>query len=796
MDRPLESDGNAPLRSSIPMMRLYIRKFPNAYTVRWVRAPMRQSHQCKSFNGIGRHRLISHVFAHLLALTLATSAFSAESDLDLHSYEPEVQIVRINSDLAPVIDGDLSDPAWQLAAKVDKFYQVDPVEGMTPSEATVVYIAYDEDNLYFGFYCYTETPENIIASIMQRDGDVWKDDHVRIYLDPYNSARDAFIFITNPLGAKQDRLLENNAKFVDEWDTLWEVASKIVDDGWTAEFAIPFRSISFDPSITSWGLDVSRQIRHRNENVRWSQINQSLGVDNVSRIGRMADIQSTSKGLGLDVQGFAALQFDRDRTQSPREDDTEADISGNIYYKFTPALTGTLTFNTDFSDTPLDERQVNTGRFGLFFPETRDFFLQDQSIFEFGGKALTRPGSSGANGLPFFSRQIGIVDGQVVDIVAGAKLSGRLGPANIGALTVRMDSAIGLDSQTLSVARVSLPIFEESKIGAIVTHGDPSGLDDNTVFGIDFQYLDSSFLDYGGRFIADFFYQRSMSEEALAAGQGMNDDSFGFYVGYPNDHTSWSMAMKQIGEFFAPELGFLNRSNIRDYRADYTLRTRPLDSSLLWWEITGRLLAVTDLDDRIEDRNYVVQAKISNQIGDVASLRFRDVRENITNGFDIAGVLPVPIGDYYFNETQLEFESSVSRLISGTLVISCCEIYDGDYFSVSTEVDIRASKYLRLLLQYDMADFKLPSGELTVHVGSIELGINFSPDMQIDTQVQYDNISEQFSLSSRFRWFPRPETEFFLALGHTAHIPDEDFPRNMTSEQTQVVFRVGHIFRF
>jgi len=258
------------------------------------------------------------------------------------------------------------------------------VEGIKPSEATVVYIAYDENNLYFGFYCYSQTPENIVASLMQRDGDVWKDDNIRIYLDPYNSARDAFVFLTNPLGGKQDRLVENNAKFIDEWDSLWQVATKIVDDGWTAEFAIPFRSISFDPNTTSWGLEIMRQIRHKNEIIRWSQINQSLKMDNVSQIGRMTGIRDTNKGMGLDVQGFAKLQFDRDRTQSPQDDETAVDISGNIYYKFTPALTGTLTLNTDFSDTPLDERQVNTGRFGLFFPETRDFFLQDQSIFEFG----------------------------------------------------------------------------------------------------------------------------------------------------------------------------------------------------------------------------------------------------------------------------------------------------------------------------------------------------------------------------------------------------------------------------
>ncbi len=714
--------------------------------------------------------------------------------IDFQHYEPEAEIARIASDEAPKIDGDISDPVWSKATRIDRFYQTEPVRGAEPSETTVVYIAYDENNLYFAFFCGDSQPDKILATVMQRDRELWQDDNIRVYLDPYDSSRDAMAFLVNSLGTQMDMLIENNSNFYPEWDTIWDVEARRTDDGWTAEMAIPFRSISYDPGVDKWGFEIMRQIRHKNETVRWSQIDQFLPPWNVSEIGSITGLRDISQGLGLDVQAFGKFNYERDWMQRPRDDSFTPEASGNIFYRITPSLTGTLTLNTDFSDSPLDERQVNTGRFSLFFPETRDFFLQDRTIFEFGGRAMTPP-LTAINGLPFFTRKIGIVDDEIVDLIAGGKLSGRIGNLNVGALSVRMDNSENINAETLSVARLSAEVLEESRIGTILTHGDPDSTGRNTLAGVDFKYRNSDLFNRG-RFLADFFYQRSFSNDVHGPAAGKDDDMFGFFLGYPNDFLRWYISGKEIGKRFDPALGFVNRRNIRDYNGDYVRRKRFGDGWIQWLE--GGMLGniVTDLDNDIETHKLTLLTGARNRIGDEIKVQASNLREVINQPFLIAGELPVPLGDYHFNQFYVALNSSNSRKLIADVEVTCCRIYDGDYLGLNTILEFRLSKYFRLTAKHNMEKFEMPSGKLTVHIGSLDSSINFTPDMQIDTQMQYDNISERFSFSARYRWFPRPETEVFIAVGQTADMKSNNFPGHFDADQTQVTVRLGHTFRF
>ena len=737
-------------------------------------------------------RLITIIF--ILAAVVSLPLMAEDEPVDFLQYEPEAEMARINSNEAPVIDGDISDPVWSKATRIDKFYQIEPVQGAEPSEITVVYMAYDENNLYFAFDCRVSQPDQILATVMQRDRELWQDNNIRVILDPYDSARDAMAFLVNPLGTQLDMVLENNSNYYPEWDTIWDVEARRTDDGWTAEMAIPFRSISYDPGVDKWGFEILRQIRHKAETVRWSQIDQFLKPYDVSRIGLITGIRDTKRGLGLDVQAFGKINYERDWMSRPRDDNFTPEASGNIFYKITPSLTGTVTLNTDFSDSPLDERQVNTGRFSLFFPETRDFFLQDRTIFEFGGRAMTPPNTE-FNGLPFFTRKIGIVNEELVDLVAGGKLSGRIGDLNVGALSVIMDETDNIDAETLSVARLSADILEESRIGAILTHGDPDGSGRNTLAGVDFQYYNSNLFNRG-RFLADFFYQRSFSDDVHGPAAGRDDDMFGFFLGHPGDSLRWFISGKEIGKRFEPALGFVNRRNIRDYNWDYIRRKWFRDSWVLWWEggVTGNI--VTDLDNDIETHKFTLVTALWNQAGDEFKAKASNLREVINQPFLIAGELPVPVGDYHFNQFNFLLMSSRSRKVIADLEVTCCRMFSGDYLGLNTSMEFRVSKYLRLTAKHNMEKFDLPGGDLTVHIGSLDTSINFTPDMQIDTQMQYDNISERFSFSARYRWFPRPETEVFVAAGQTADMKSNNFPGHFEADRTEVTIRLGHTFRF
>src|SRR5205085_2736044 len=264
---------------------------------------------------------------------------------------------------------------------------------------------------------------------------------------------------------------------------------------------------------TTWGFDFSRRIRHKNERLYWSSVSPTLPFTDISQNGDLTGITGINRGLGLDLQVYGALRMRHDWQVLPDDGlGPHFATGGNAFYRITPALTDTLTVNPDFSDAPLDVRQVNTTRFSLFTPETRTFFLQDVAAFEFGGRNFARNSQdkSSNNARPFFSRNIGLSSGTPVSLRVGDKLSGQYGGFDIGALSVLTDNTPTSGGQVLSVVRVTHPILAESKFGFIFTNGDPTGRTSNTVAGVDFQYLNSDFVD-GKIFHADTYYLRSHS---------------------------------------------------------------------------------------------------------------------------------------------------------------------------------------------------------------------------------------------------------------------------------------------
>ncbi len=530
----------------------------------------------------------------LLALTCALMCAApalAQPPRDFKTYQPSAAATRIDASEAPVIDGDFSDPVWKKATTIDEFYQLEPHEGAPASERTVVKMAYDRDNLYFAIYAHDDEPKNIIAKIKARDGAIDKDDIIRIYLDPNMTRRNGYLFEVNPLGARREGLVQNNTDVLYNWNTLWSAKAHIVADGWVVEVAIPFRSISYDPARHDWGFDFFRLVRRKNERIRWSAINIAIGSQDISHSGTLTGISDVNEGVGLDAQLYAVAKFDR-VWDKPGDADFSLKPSGNIYYKITPGMTGLVTFNTDFSDTPLDARKVNITRFALFYPETRDFFLQDAAAFEFGG--LNLDPNADPNGQPFFSRNIGLVNLSPVNLQIGGKVSGQLGEFNIGALSVRTGRAPdGTPPQTLSVARATMPVMGESKLGLIFTQGDPSGLTHNNVGGGDFQYRNSDV--FGGKTIqGDIYYERSSSS---AVG---DDDAYGFEVNFPNEPWNGYFRYKDVGANFDPALGFVSRPGIREYTGQVVRRERYQDSDVRWVETGMWWDWFTGLDNHLQ----------------------------------------------------------------------------------------------------------------------------------------------------------------------------------------------------
>ena len=504
-----------------------------------------------------------------LAIALTMSLVMAANAQDDNNPEglKEVKVTRVET--APVMDGKLDDAVWQQAELIDDFHQIRPGDGTEPSERTEVYMIYTEDALYIGARMYDSNPELIAAPVIRHNQGLPGDDRLVIILDPFNTRRVGYRFETNLNGVRHDALYQNITSFTGDWVAIWDVATDTFDQGWIAEVEIPFKTLPFDPNIDTWGFNFGRGIRRRGEEMAWVSYNRSY---NPSIVGLATGLEGMNQGVGLDV--VPTFTMNERRTFNPGDKESDFDPSLDMFYRLTPSLNAALTVNTDFSAADVDNRQVNLTRFNLFFPERRDFFLNDADLFQFGNisniGSSNQAGSRGAreNARPYFSRNIGIgSNGEEVDIKYGGRVSGRVGRWNIGTLAVRQDASSTVDASDLFVGRFSANVLDESTLGFIVTDGDAQSNVDNTVYGADFRYLNTQ-LASGRQLEGNLWYQQSDTP-----GLDGDDASWGASVSSPNNSgLRGELGIKEVQRNFNPALGFVNRTNVRDFtsRLGYT----------------------------------------------------------------------------------------------------------------------------------------------------------------------------------------------------------------------------------
>jgi hypothetical protein len=353
--------------------------------------------------------------------------------------EQEPPRVRIGwTDTPPLLDGRMDETVWEQGGLIDRFIQVLPVTGAQPSQRTEVRILTDGETLYVGFRCYDDDPERIVARRMLRDNFPFFDDRVAVAIDTFHDRRNGYFFETNPNAMRHDVLLEGE-NFEISWDTIWFVETSIDAEGWTAEIAIPFSSISFDPTSDTWGLNVNRGIRRDDEEVRWADPAPQRFISEVGNAGVLEGMTGIEQGFGVEITPSLNVRY---RNDPRRGNDAKVDPSLDAFYKVLPSVTAAVTANTDFGDVEVDERQINLDRFALFFPEKRDFFLEDALIFDFG--------DINQNGRPFFSRKIGISDtGEEVGIDVGGKVTGRSRPIKLGLLNTYLEGNNGIGAKNL-----------------------------------------------------------------------------------------------------------------------------------------------------------------------------------------------------------------------------------------------------------------------------------------------------------------------------------------------------------
>ncbi|HLB30267.1 MAG TPA: DUF5916 domain-containing protein, partial [Gammaproteobacteria bacterium] len=524
--------------------------------------------------------------------------------------------------VAPDLDGRLTEEAWRNAVRIDDLHQFLPVDHGEPSERTEFYLMYDDDYLYVGARLHDGEPGGIIARQLIQNAPMPFDDAFEFLLDPFNNMRSGYHFQVNPNGVRLDGIFDKATDINRDWDGIWDSEAVIDAEGWTAEVAIPFKTLNFNPDNPDWGFSIARTIARKKEELAWSSYNRQF---NPGTAGVLRGIEGIKQGKGLDIVPSLTVGHAQDFKMD--DGDLIFEPSLDVSYNITPSLTGVVTFNTDFSATEVDDRQVNLSRFSLFFPEKRDFFLQDADIFSFGGLDQ--------NGIPFFSRRIGLGrNGKPVDLNAGVKLTGRVDRWNVGALLVQQDGgAPGVDSPLLLVSRVSANILEESSVGALMTWGDPLSNNDNAVTGADFTYHTTHFL--GNRSLTgNVWYQQSWTEAVSA-----DEQAWGAQLGVgASEGLAGSVTWERFGEAFYPALGFANRTGITRANVTLTHAYRPHDNPWL-----RSLFSFMDFDqvenlkgDLESQQLFFRAAMLENHRGDRLSFNIFHGREVLFEDYPIS----------------------------------------------------------------------------------------------------------------------------------------------------------------
>lgn len=733
-----------------------------------------------------------YLFVYLSAvLSFVVPAMAQEPVTDGPS--KRLRAVRVAS--PPVIDGRLDEAVWDEADVITDFRQIRPGDGTEPSERTEVYVVYTADALYIGARMFDSEPDRIAAPTVRHGEGLGSDDRLVVILDPFNSGRTGYRFETNLNGVRHDALYENVNSFESEWTVIWDTAAARFDTGWIAEIEIPFKTLPFDPAIDSWGFNFGRGIRRRGEEMAWVSRNRSY---NASILGTLTGLQGMDQGRGLDV--VPSFSTNRQTAHEVSATTTNYEPSLDVFYRLTPALNASLTINTDFSASEVDDRQVNLTRFNLFFPEKRDFFLNDADLFEFGRIGATgnsaSSGSSNNNARPFFSRRLGLGPaGTPVDLEFGGKLSGRVRRWNLGVLATRQEAFDGLDASTVLVARASANVLDESQVGAIVTAGDPNSNLGNAVVGIDFRYLNTR-LAGGSRVLeADAWYQRSETD-------GIEGDSaaYGVGIGSPNN-AGWrgALYLKEVQENFNPALGFVSRSGVRDLTADAGYTYFSGGGALQSVYAGVDLQRITLLEGGLQSQVVLVRlTEAETNSGEELSVQHSRTREVVLVPFTIYKEhdyqVVVPPADYRFGETQVSVSTGGQRALSGGATFRSGDFYSGSRRNVGLELTWRQSRYFGSELSYDRNDIDLPEGEFITRLVRVTTEVNFSSTIYWVTLVQYDNVSEVLGISARLVWIPTAGQEGLLVLNH--RMDNHDRNGTFRNELTDLNLKASYTFRF
>ena len=711
-----------------------------------------------------RYRTRSWLHAPVVAglLAAATLPLSAQSSRE------QYRIEAILAHDPPAIDGVLDDDAWQIAALIDDFVQQEPDEGAPASERTEVRILYDAAKLYVAVRAYDSEPDALTATEMRRDSErILNEDNFQLILDTFMDSRSAYMFVTNPLGAQLDqqvfeegegsRFGFGTSNINRDWDGIWEVAALRVEDGWIAEIAIPMVTLRFPESDPqSWGINLMRNIGRKNEQAFWAPIPRAYGLTRVSLAGTLAGLRDLRQGSDLRVTPSFVGGARRTTDGGVTDDSFQRDLGVDLRYGVSAGLNLDVTVNTDFAQAEVDDERVNLTRFPLFYPEKRDFFLENAGQFAVGTNAsITRYADL------FFTRRIGLAaNGDAIPILGGARLTGRVGRNSIAVLDVQTDDIAGRPAENFLVARYSRALFDRSRVGGIVVNKEQiDGTHYNRTLGADMVLAPLPALTVTG------FLAKTETP-------GLDGGDMGGYLNATWLDTRWRIYGEylDLGADFNPEVGYLQRAGIRTTKLHLERNPRPGVFGIRMLSPMVNVVYTTDRFNRLVSRR--IHSMVGTRFDNGAFLNFwynRDY-ELLDAPFVLNGVT-IPVGGYHMGEWRVSFDSNPARRVYYGVSWMPATFFDGTRTDLNLGLGWRLSSRLSTDIGYTRNDVDLPGGEFLVQIAALKVDFAFSPTVTLRTLTQYNSASDQWGTSARFRWTYSPGSDLYIVYDEVRRDP-------------------------
>ena len=666
----------------------------------------------------------------------------------------------------PTIDGEvLEDEAWVAVSPTSGFTQTRPNEGQPASQKTEVFVGYSANTLYIAVMAYDDNPEAILVTDSRRDSSLDDTDSFRVIIDGLLDRQNGYVFGTNPSGMEFDAQVINEGGsggfggrggcaggFNLNWDTTWEVEARITDQGWSAEFAIPFLALRYGSEDSqTWGINFQRNIRRKNEESYWAPLDRNFNLNRVSEAGFIEGIKVPSQRL-LQVTPYALSLSERGGHQATTQSREEYGI--DVKWGVTPSLTLDATVNTDFAQVEVDDIQVNLDRFSLFFPEKRPFFLENAGQFAIGNPREVEL---------FFSRRIGINQGAQFPIEAGARLTGKIGNStNVGVLSMKTEGIDGAaPANDFSVIRVNQELPNRSAIGMMFVERDGDG----SISGNSTKDFNRTYAVDGRWGVGDYTVFRGWISRTETPGIKGEDTAGGLSWTYADEDWNLNAGYSEVGKNFNPEVGFLARRNFRKYVAGWRYRYRPDNWGQLqelrphmnyrgYWDFDGNQQTGFLHIDNHWEFNSGMEIHTGTNF----------TQEGVFEPFDIVKGVTVPVGEYEHQEAQLVYWSNQSAPFSVNFRSFIGGFFGGDRKNLDSTIRYRVGEKFtsELTWSHSGIDLPVPGGDFEVDIARFRATYAFSPRMTIQTLVQYNKRDDVFSTNLRFAWLQSANAGLYI----------------------------------